>query len=731
MAGTKDQILKTYFGYDAFRPIQAEAIDTVMAGQDVLVLMPTGGGKSICYQVPAMLLPGLAIVVSPLIALMQDQVRSLLAVGIPAAFINSSLHPQDIAEVEARCRNGQLRLLYVSPEKLLSPGFQAFLQQQLISLFAIDESHCVSTWGHDFRPEYTKLGVLRQLFPLVPIIALTATADNVIRRDILRQLGIGSARTFVGTFDRPNLSLTVAPGRDRVKAITRFVSSRPDQPGIIYCISRKGCERLAENLVLAGINAQYYHGQMDSNVRRQVQEDFIADKTQVIVATIAFGMGVDKPNIRWVLHYNLPANLESYYQEIGRAGRDGLPAETVLFYSIADVTQRREMIENSELTPAMKEVQQAKLERLKQYAQADSCRRRILISYFNEAFQRDCGNCDICRNPPAKIDGTLLAQKALSGIARTDQLVAMGTLVDILRGMRTAAILQRGYDKLKTFGIGKDVKAYDWADYIAQMLNTGLIDIAYDQGHALKLNDISWQVLKEALPVQLTRVVTYEERVAAQAKVPEIPGIDALNADENELFGLLKAHRGKLAKEQGVPAFMVFNDATLQDMARRKPNTAPAMNAVTGVGQLKLQQYGDGFLAVVTSFLAANPHVRPAPFIERAARPKGKTSKTASYSETLMLFRQSKTADEIAEIRGLSPSTVYGHLAKAHEAGEEVDMHQIVSRADFAIITTGIEQVLQADQPATLRAIADALGYKYQFWQITIAMAIRARPVGS
>ena len=599
---TKEQVLKQYYGYDKFRPLQADIIDWVLYGQDAMVLMPTGGGKSVCFQVPALIMQGLTLVISPLIALMHDQVQALKANGIPSAYLNSSLDGNQQSIIERQVRDGELKLLYISPEKLFTSGYLDWIKSLNISLFAVDESHCVSTWGHDFRPEYTKLHVLKEAFPNVPVIALTATADRVTRKDILTQLGIPEAKTFISSFDRPNLYLSVLPGRNRVKIIQNFVTERPRQPGIIYCLSRKNTETVAEALQKAGIKAKYYHAGMPAADRSKVQDAFIRDDVQVIVATIAFGMGIDKSNVRWIIHYSMPSNVESFYQEIGRAGRDGVKAETLLFYTYQDVMMRKDMIANSELPAAMKEVQEAKLDRMKQYAEAEICRRRILLSYFNEEVTRDCGNCDVCKNPPMRFDATLLAQKALSAMARTNEKVAMTMVIDILRGSNNRRIIDNRYNEIKTFGVGKELKADEWADYLQQMLNSGVMDIAYDEGHAYRLNNASWAVLKDGRKVQLVRYKPFEERQAErEAVVPKEKTKKEVIKDA--LFEKLRELRKRLADDKNIPPFVIFSDATLSDMSQQKPITQEAMLNVSGVGQQKYQQYGEIFIHEIKAFL--------------------------------------------------------------------------------------------------------------------------------
>jgi ATP-dependent DNA helicase RecQ len=591
---TKEDALKKYFGYETFYPLQAEIIEHVLAGKHALVLMPTGGGKSICFQIPALITDGTVIVISPLIALMKDQVDGLKANGIPAAFLNSTLTDQESAVIIRQCLAGGIKLLYISPERLAAAQTIGFLQKLRISLFAVDEAHCISSWGHDFRPDYLKLHVLREKFLATPVMALTATADRVIRKDILRQMAIPEEHQFIASFDRPNLSLAVYSGQKRIEQILRFLSKRKNQPGIIYCLSRKMTESVAMRLHDRGYRAAYYHAGMDNTERSKIQDAFIRDKIQIICATIAFGLGIDKSNIRWIIHYSLPKNIESYYQEIGRAGRDGASADTVLFYSYADVKTHYEMLKD--LPPERRELLSAKLERIKQYAEADICRRRILLSYFNEQPSGDCGNCDVCKNPPKKFNGTIIAQKALSAIARVDEKINMTTLIQILRGSHNAFILEHGYDQIKTFGVGRDIKYNEWAEYIFQLLNSGFVDIAYDEGYTLKLNDLSRKILKAEMDVLLTQPVEFEKKLETIAALPK------KQAANVGLFEILRALRRTLADENNVPAYVVFSDRTLLEMADVKPRNTIEMLGVSGVGEHKMKQYGKRFLEEIRRY---------------------------------------------------------------------------------------------------------------------------------
>ena len=449
--------LKKYFGYDTFRPMQAEIIQSVYDKKDALILMPTGGGKSICFQIPAITMEGMGVVVSPLISLMKDQVESLRANGIKAAFLNSSLGISEQRAVEDAIFNQQIDLIYVSPEKIVSPNFLSLLKRVEIALFAIDEAHCISAWGHDFRPEYTRLKFIKKQFPDTPVIALTATADKATRKDIARQLDLENPAIYVASFDRPNLSLAVRPGQKRFEQIIEFIKKRPNQPGIIYCLSRKSTENIARKLQGKGLKANFYHAGMPDFQRSEVQEDFINDAIDIVCATIAFGMGIDKSNVRWVIHYNLPKNIESFYQEIGRSGRDGTAASTLLFYSYADVMNLREILTNNDST--QRDLKLAKLERMQQYAESLSCRRKILLNYFSEPFNKNCGNCDICKNPPQYFDGTVIAQKALSAVFRLKEKVGSSMLIDVLRGSSRKDLLERGYQHIKTYAVGREVRS--------------------------------------------------------------------------------------------------------------------------------------------------------------------------------------------------------------------------------------------------------------------------------
>lgn len=586
--------LKKYFGYDDFRPLQLGIIEATYAGKDGIVLMPTGGGKSMCFQIPAVTMTGTVVVVSPLISLMKDQVDGLNAAGIRAAFLNSSQSGGDSLEVENAYENGELHLLYVSPEKLLSAGFFTFLKRRKICLFAIDEAHCISAWGHDFRPEYTKLKSLKEVFPDVPVMALTATADRLTRRDMAEQLGIANAEQYISSFNRPNLSLSVRPGQKRREQIVRFIRERPNQAGIVYCLSRKATENLAGKLRESGYRAENYHAGMSSEQRARVQSDFINDKTLIVCATVAFGMGIDKSNVRWVIHYSMPKNLENYYQEIGRAGRDGAPADTLLFYSYNDYVTLKDMIGGNH---GNSDLQLAKLDRMKEYADSLACRRRILLNYFSEDHSEDCGNCDICANPPDRFDGTVLAQKALSAVARLRESVGVGMTIDVLRGSARAEIRSRGYDQIRTYGAGRDVSVFDWNQYFNQLISLGYLYVAHEDYNKVKLTPAARRVLFEKEPVELVRMSTVKERrKGAEKKTKQRV---TAGRDTGGLFEKLRSLRREMAQEFGVPPYLVFNDKTLHEMVERRPTTDAEMARVNGVGERKLQRFGDRFMEVI------------------------------------------------------------------------------------------------------------------------------------
>ena len=594
------ELLERHFGYKTFRPQQQEIIEHVLEGKDAVVLMPTGGGKSLCYQIPALALDGLTVVISPLIALMKDQVQALQANGIAAAYINSSLNFEEEREVDERLENGEIKLLYLSPERLFAPNVLEWLARLNVKLFAIDEAHCISSWGHSFRPEYKKLNAIKQRFPHIPVIALTATADRAVRGDIAQHLGMRNERMFVSSFDRPNLSLAVLPGVDRWKAIERIMARHTGKCGIIYCGSRDATEKLSAKLQKIGVRADYYHAGRTAEDRHAVQDEFISGKLHVICATIAFGMGIDKSDVRFVIHYNLPGNLESYYQEIGRAGRDGKPSETILFYSYADVQGQMYHIEKVD-DPQYKKILIAKLDRMKEYAEAQVCRRTILLSYFSESTGQPCGNCDVCKDPPKYFSGTLLAQKALSAVVRCKELLSMSVLIDVLKGTRSAEVVENRFDTVKTFGAGGDVSAFGWMMFIQQMIQYGLLEIDYKAHYHLKVTETGQSVLRGEREVRLVTPDTIKERQERTKRQAAAPLAEPSSGASADLLQRLKELRKKIAKEIAKPAYIVFSDATLIDMAEKRPANVYEFRLVNGVGDHKVKQYAERFLAEIAA----------------------------------------------------------------------------------------------------------------------------------
>ncbi|MBX0332026.1 DNA helicase RecQ [Pontibacter sp. HSC-14F20] len=695
------EALKLYFGYEQFRPMQEQIITHILEQKDVVVLMPTGGGKSVCFQVPAVVMPGLCVVVSPLIALMKDQVEALLANGIPAAYLNSSQTTDEQYKIEEESLAGKIKLLYVSPEKLLSAGFFSFLKRLQVSLFAVDEAHCISSWGHDFRPEYTQLRALKQQFPAIPVVALTATADKLTQKDIQEQLQLRKPEVFVASFDRPNINLTVLPGQNRFNKITDFLSRRQGQPGIIYCLSRKATESLSGKLRDNGYNSTFYHAGMSAQQRSKAQEAFLRDDVQIVCATIAFGMGIDKSNVRWVIHYNLPKNVEGYYQEIGRAGRDGAKSDALLFYSFADVMNLRTMLSDND--KSQNELQLVKLERMQQFAEATFCRRRILLQYFGERMSKDCGNCDICRNPPSRFDGTLIAQKALSAIARSQEKLNMSLLVDVLRGSRNSQVLSGGFDRIKTYGAGRDIGTLDWHRYLHQMLNAGLVELAYDQNYTLKLTEQSEQVLFKGRKIELVKFEDAKQQTETLQR--EKPKREIIR---DALFERLRALRKRMADEQNVPPYVVFTDSTLQEMAAEKPSNRIAMLAISGVGAQKFERYGHDFINEIIAFMTE----------EQA---KGSAIKGATHLVTWEAYQQGLSPEEIARRRNLNPVTIYSHLATLLEQGYDVPVHDFVSKREYEVIVEAIESL---GKDAKLKDLFEHLEERYEYFKIRLSLAM-------
>ncbi len=687
--------LKEYFGYERFRPLQKKIIASVFDGKDNLVIMPTGGGKSICYQLPGILLPEITLVISPLIALMKDQVDGLNANGVPAAYLNSSQDEADKQAIFQKIDNREIKLLYVAPESL--QFVDRFLTDGKVSLIAIDEAHCISSWGHDFRPAYTQLGYLKNRFPSTPVLALTATADKATRNDICKQLNIPNAKKHVASFDRKNLTLEVKQGIKRFEQISDFLKNRKKESGIIYCLSRKTTEELASKLKVKGFKAEAYHAGLDHLERSQIQDDFINDEKQIICATIAFGMGIDKSNIRWVIHYNMPKNLEGYYQEIGRAGRDGLPSDTLLFHSYSDVIQLQKFASNAK----NEEVQLAKLDRMKQYSEALSCRRKILLSYFGEYLEEDCGNCDICRNPPEFFDGTVIAQKALSCIFRLKASEPISAVIDVLRGSQNEVVRRNNYQELSTYGIGKDISWHHWQQYIIQLINLGYVEIAFDRNNRLQLTEQAKKVLFENEKVPLADVKDKKPQAQAEKTI-------TLN---NSLFERLRQLRLEIAREEDIPAYLIFNDAALKDMEKQRPMSDSEFMLINGVGRKKMEDYGFRFIKEIIAFSKE----------KREKKTKKKTKKGNTLKETLSLYKDGLSVEEIAKERGVARNTIFSHLIKLYDEGEEVNLKQFVPKSELQSIKTAKKKL---DNPSGLRTYFEHFEEAIPYETIKISLKI-------
>lgn len=697
------QLLKKVFGYDSFRPYQEEIIEHVLAKKDALVLMPTGGGKSICFQIPALMLEGVTMVISPLISLMKDQVESLLANGVEAGFINSSQSESQKNEILRKARNKELKILYVSPETMVS-GIHTWLRDIPFSLVAIDEAHCVSMWGHDFRPEYKMIQEIRRNDPTIPFIALTATADKITKKDIVTNLGLQDPRLFTSSFDRPNLSLEVMgniPKKEKKEEIIDFIKSQGDKSGIIYCLSRKETEDWSLSLRSAGINAEHYHAGLSAEERSKVQEDFVKDEVPVICATVAFGMGIDKSNVRWVIHTNLPKNMEGYYQEIGRAGRDGMPSVTRLYYNYRDVVLLTDFAKDSSQSELLLE----KLDRMLQYAEASTCRRRILLAYFGESLQENCGNCDVCKNPPAYLDGTVLSQKALSCIKRADEKVTMNVLIDILRGAKNAAVYNGNFQNLKTYGVGADMSWQMWSHHLIEMKNLGLFEVAYDQHMSLKVTEFGNDVLFKGVQIQLTaqKIREAKKEKAKRGERSKTTTTPTELTKQEILFDRLKMLRRKIAVEKNVPPYVIFSDNTLHEMTVELPRTDSDFLSISGVGNQKLESYGFQFMDVIKTHLEEN-------------RPK-----LSTYEETLVLLKQNHSLEEIAQQRNMQITTIYSHLAKLFSEGYPIDIYQYVSEAEVKRIrevTQGMELT------NSIKPIFEALNGEIDYGKIRLVLSV-------
>jgi ATP-dependent DNA helicase RecQ len=605
-----NHFLKTIFGFDTFRPQQEDIITHTINGNDALVIMPTGGGKSMCYQIPALMMDNITLVISPLIALMHDQVNTLKANGVKAEAYNSSLHPEELLRIENDAINDKVKLLYISPEKLNSDIFKKFLNRIKVNLVAVDEAHCVSVWGNDFRPDYLSIGALREQLSNIPFIALTATADSATQLDICKQLKLKEAKIFISSFERKNIKLSALPALRRIDIIEKLIKSKAGDSGIIYCTSRKTCESVCASLQSRGIKSNYYHAGMETLDRNIVQTKFLNDETQVIVATIAFGMGIDKSNIRFVIHYNMPKNIEGYYQEIGRAGRDGLESEALLFYNFSDFELLKDFIYKSEATQEFKELQLSKLERMWECANTTDCRTNIILNYFGEYRNNNCGHCDNCISPPKNFNGTILTQQALSAIYRCEENLTITNLIDVLRGSQKKELSDKGYDKIKTFGVGREHSFLKWKLYITQMINQGLINIDYTNYNKLKLTPLSKSVLFEKTEVRLSdvnmssiKIVNEEPEALKKSKTSKSKSNSKVKYDINDadkaLFDKLREWRLQKAREAGVAPFIIFPDSTFKNICVVLPSTMDELSNVSGMGKVKLEKYGEEILRVV------------------------------------------------------------------------------------------------------------------------------------
>lgn len=710
------EILKHQFGFDSFRMNQEAAIGAVLAKKDAVVLMPTGGGKSLCYQIPALMLDGLTVVISPLIALMKDQVDALRNNGVEAAFLNSTQTAAEQVEIFRDVRSGKLKLLYVAPERLLQSGdqFLEFLRSINISLFAIDEAHCISSWGHDFRPEYLKLATLKREFPQIPLIALTATADKLVRKDIIERLNVPNAELFVSSFNRPNIFYAVEAKRNSFGQLLAYLDKRKDDSGIIYCLSRSSVDSLAADLRDEGFSALSYHAGLDKKTRDKHQDLFLKDETKIIVATIAFGMGIDKSNVRFVVHMDLPKNIESYYQETGRAGRDGLQSDALMFFSWGDVIKLKGFAE-VDGNAKQSEIMLRKLDLMGKFGDLKSCRRRFLLNYFSEEFNTDCGNCDNCTTVVERFDGTIIAQKALSAVYRTGQRFGMSYLIDFLRGSRGVKIRDE-HKNLKTYGVGADISKDNWFEYFKDLIAQGYLKQTEGEYPVIVLTEKSDDVLRGSVPVSLIKVKIKNDKKASLVPKVSLPYLP-------ELFDELKQLRSTIAKCENVPPYVVFSDATLVEMATYLPQNDWELRKISGVGDLKFDKYGVDFLREIKEYCLKNGLVSRVdlkdPKRDRKQRTKRDHTGKDTYHISLDMFRDGKSMEEIASTRGLGLSTIEGHLARFVSSGE-LRLDQVVAPEKIETIRKAIDE---CQEPGFIGPIKTALGNEYSYGEIRAVMA--------
>ncbi|KXJ45437.1 MAG: DNA helicase RecQ [Cycloclasticus sp.] len=696
-------ILQSTFGYEAFREPQGEIINELEHGRDAFVLMPTGGGKSLCYQIPALLREGTAIIVSPLIALMQDQVEALQQLGIKAAYLNSTLKVGEARQVEQQLLNNELDLLYVAPERLLNAAMLSLLERCHIALFAIDEAHCVSQWGHDFRPEYQKLRVLHERFPTVPRIALTATADQRTRDEIISQLQLEKARVFINSFDRPNIHYAISEGNNPKLRMWRFIQeNHPQDAGIVYCLSRKKVEATAEWLTEQGRVALPYHAGLPQEVRQKNQQRFLREESVIIVATIAFGMGIDKPDVRFVAHLSLPKSIEAYYQETGRAGRDGEPANAWMAYGLQDVLTLRQFMQNSKADEAHKRVEHNKLESMLGLCELIACRRQALLGYFDEALEHACGMCDNCTTPPEKWDGSEAAQKILSSIYRTGQRFGVNYIIDVLMGKADDRIQQNSHDQLSTFGIGKEFSMMEWRTIFRQLIALGFINVEAESHGSLKLTEKCRPVLRGEQTLALRKQSKEEQLVTEKKKKSPV------RPQDEPLWDALRALRTQLAEDSGVPPYVIFHDATLQEMVKKRPSAISDMRYISGVGDQKIKRYGKLFLAEIAKY----------PLLELL-----NNKLSATVNESLILYQDGLSIEQIAVQRDAKENTIYGHMADAIEAGL-LDVKNVLNleESEYQEIVMMIES-LEDESKGRIKPIYEALDEEYDYGVIKCVQA--------
>ncbi len=707
-------LLKIHFGYDTFRPLQEEIIQTVLQGKDALVLMPTGGGKSLCFQLPALVFDGITIVISPLIALMKDQVDSLVANGVSAAFLNSTLDADEMDNVERRALSGQLKILYLAPERLASDGFQSLLSQLKVSFIAIDEAHCISEWGHDFRPDYRNLKNLRRSFPSVPVMALTATATPRVREDIVKQLGIQTAQVFLSSFNRPNLHYAIRPKNNAFGQLVQVLQPYKNKPVIIYCFSRKDTESLADDLSRAGFSASPYHAGLDRETRTQTQDKFIRDEVSIIVATIAFGMGIDKPDVRLVVHMDLPKTIEGYYQETGRAGRDGLPSDCLLFYTFGDRRKQEFFIAQIE-DDAERELATRKLAQVISYCESTTCRRQFLLKYFGEKWEASvCTSCDNCVSVPRELhDATEIAQKILSAVLRTNEMFGAAYVMDVLRGSKKERILQNHHETLSVYGIARNVSLDQLRDYIGALQKKGYLEKNVGEYPTLRVSQMGKSALANRDQIMLPKP---EQTTTTVRSVPIAR--DGL-AFHPELFEILRQTRKSLADKQNVPPFVVFGDRTLQEMSYYFPQSTDSMSKIFGVGETKLEQYGNVFLRLIQAFTQSK-NLQERPHDQEPVRQRsGSTIKSGStYLKTKDLIEQKLSIDSIARMRNITEGTVIQHVVALVDEHQDLNIQHLKPSIDrFQKITTAFQKA----NTRTLTPVKLLLGDDFSYDELRLA----------